>query len=195
VECGGTQVSASWILTAAHPVIDVTTTTVLLGTDQLSNGRPGWMRRIETVIRHPQYDPLQPLPLRFDLALVKLCMPFHGHENFVTLRPTGDFSIRGEVFGWGKRVGVPGDFTNCMKQIPVVIGQPDGFGLLHAKSVGPVNTCYGDSGAPLLVRADGGWEQVGITSTLTVARECRDASVYTPVAPYAGWIAETIAAN
>jgi secreted trypsin-like serine protease len=195
VECAGTQVSASWILTAAHAVIDVNTTTVLLGTDQLSSGQPGWMRRIETVIRHPQYDPLHPAPLQFDLALVKLAMPFQGDRKFVTLRTTGHFSGHAEVFGWGERVGVPGFYSNRMKQIPVAIGQTDSSGLLRAKSVGTINTCYGDSGAPLLVRANGGWEQVGITSSLTVKRECRQASVYTPVAPYIGWIEQTIATN
>jgi secreted trypsin-like serine protease len=193
VECAGTQVSASWILTAAHAVIDRATTTVLLGTDQLSDGNFGFMRRIAKVVPHPQYNPAHPAPLHFDLALVKLAEPFHYHEDFVTLGTTGDFSGHAEVFGWGERVGVPGFYSNRMKQIPVAIGQPDSSGLLRAKSVGTINTCYGDSGAPLLIRANDGWQQVGITSSLTVARECRDSSVYTPVAPHAGWIVETIA--
>jgi hypothetical protein len=47
-------------------------------------------------------------------------------------------------------------------------------------------TCQGDSGGPSLVRADGGYTVVGVTSLGDV--DCSKFSAITPVKPYVGWI-------
>jgi secreted trypsin-like serine protease len=190
VECAGTQVSPRLVLTAAHAVIDWRTTTAILGQDRISTAALGHMRSIKRFIRYPAYDSsITPPP--FDLALVELHRPFHPHNDFVTLGTPTDRNSKAEVFGWGAR-GETELFSDRMKQIAVAVTGPDLFGRFFSTAAAGLHTCYGDSGAPLLIHSAGGWIQIGIASALTFARLCKDGGIYTPVAPFREWIADKI---
>ena len=195
VECAGTLINASWVLTAAHAVIDPKTTTAVIGQNPLSTASRGSMIPIKRVIPHPSYTPQLTPPL-FDLALVELNKPVDG--PFVSRGEAQDFLPLGQVFGWGATVGQPGLYTDVMKQIAVTVEYPlvlQTFGSMtfNATSASALTTCYGDSGGPLLINSATGWRQIGIASSLTVARECRKASIYTGVASNKQFIDQVIA--
>lgn len=196
VEGAGTLLTASWVLTAAHVVIDPLTTTAVIGQNPLSTADPKGMRAIKRVIPHPMYQPLQ-TPPPFDLALVELATPYLPDGQFpatVSLGLGGDFSPLGEVFGWGEIPGVPGLFSNQMKQIAVTVEDQVDREVFLATAASHLTTCYGDSGGPLLIHARRVWVQIGITSSLTVARQCRRAGIYTAVASNSAWIVDTLEA-
>lgn len=192
VECAGTLIAPTWVLTAAHAIIDPDTTTALIGWDDLATCPSGRMRRVQNVVRHPDYDGTV-VPPRHDVALVELEEEYLA-DSYVQLGTPGPFPFRAEAFGWGDANARSPRYSARMKRIPLDVPIPSAMpGFYVGESTRRhVETCYGDSGGPLLVTSDAGLTQVGITSCLTVTRECRKASMYTAVEPYLAWIQSVI---
>ena len=193
--CTATLISRHWLLTAGHCVTDDDGTTVAASRIRISlsgfRDNPGFTA-IGRVIVHPEH---RTTPAnRVDLALLEIPSGFPYNVQPVTI---ADISQETDAYlkdtpatavGWGQiagerypptlhKVGIPWwTAQDCIKErlivLPSVVHDRTlcaGFG----KNEGPAaaGPATGDSGSPLLVpTTEGGWVQVGVTSTVTVGR-------------------------
>ena len=211
--CGGTLIAAHWVLTAGHCVtngdtvmtssdlIVVAGVTVLNSTGFDTSAH----HAIDLIIRHPGYDDT----LHNDLALLHLATPATVDPLFATdddtLASLLALNDSLTALGWGSTSTITTNKSATLQQVPLEFIPRDtcnngshynGLVPEHAICAGftsgtPRDSCYGDSGGPLLIDLGGGaWRQVGITSFGSEAG-CAQAGwpgVYTRVGAYGDFI-------
>ncbi|XP_060776831.1 elastase-1-like [Neoarius graeffei] len=205
--CGGSLVSANYVMTAAHCILDldVRKYKVVLGEYDLS--KPEGREQVYGVTRivvHPGWT--EDLANGNDIALMKLdsLAYSNGYVSIAELPYSGQILPNGftcYITGWGL-LATGGYMPDLLQEAPIgvvdysVCSTYEWWGSVVKKSMvcaggdGLTAGCQGDSGGPLNCLTDGSWKVHGVVS-FGAAINCNlytKPTVFTRVSAFIDWL-------
>ena len=224
--CGASLIDPYWAITAAHcteRVVKAGLTEVRASTLNIANPGPNYEQTIVAAVHiHPNYDPGF---LINDIAVVKFQTPIHNTTPLNLSSTTPSIGTVGLTTGWGwiceEAVDPPTNpacnkGTDILQELNVKVTSnskcapsmwdPANQLCLVSSNGAHAMSCFGDSGAPLLVKSVDHWDLVGTPlldgddwNTESGCANAPDGSngsgVFLKMSAYKSWIIDTIIHN
>ncbi|XP_064100996.1 clotting factor G beta subunit-like isoform X2 [Macrobrachium nipponense] len=210
-ECGGTIINSRYVVTAAHCVRQgrkvISPKKLLIGVaDHNYKSKEDDIKgvtkqvKIARITVHPKYRDALP---GFDIALIRLTKELvFASEIAPACLPTGNRNYsnqNGIALGWGAVNNETFALSTVAREVTLPILPPNCNGIkvssvkitkmmLCAGGKGGKDTCSGDSGGPLMVKEEGRFTLVGITSFGSGCAKEGLPAVYTRMSEYQNWI-------
>ncbi|MFJ2000612.1 S1 family peptidase [Streptomyces chartreusis] len=198
--CGGTLVSATKVVTAAHCMVGESNSSVrVVGGRTYLNGTNGTVRRVSDIWIHPDY---QDVTQGNDVAVLTLSTSMsYTPASYVGSSDTGVYAAgtTARILGWGT-TSSGGSSSNQLRTatVPTVsdssCASSYGSDFIASDMVcagytsGGVDTCQGDSGGPLLI----GGVLAGITSWGEGCAQAGHPGVYTRLTTFSDEVTEQV---
>ncbi len=202
--CGGSILSAEWVVTANHCVAGSTASQLRVVAGATRLGQGGQSRNVAQIVRAPGFSSPENGK---DVALLRLLTPLDLSTNnakAIARATAADVSaghtsagVTGTVSGWGSLSSGGGD-PDTLQAVNVPLVSQSAAQLAYsgealtsdqlAAGAGGRDSCQGDSGGPLAVQGADGPILAGVVSWGYGCGDARYPGLYARVSSFDAWI-------